>query len=56
MRADDNTESIRTRIDIFYKETMPVIEDWKKRGKIVSVSGAGTMEEVNRELVAKLSL
>ena len=30
-RADDNADSIKTRIDIFYKETLPIIENWENR-------------------------
>lgn len=55
-RADDNAESIRTRLDIFYKETLPVIEEWKKQGKIMIVNSAGTIEEVKKELFLKLSM
>lgn len=55
-RADDNAESIRTRFDIFYKETSPVIGDWKSRGKMINVNGAGTIEKVEKELFAKVML
>lgn len=52
-RADDNTESIRTRLDIFYKETLPVIEDWKKRGKMLQINAAPPIEEITKELLSK---
>lgn len=47
-RTDDNADSIRTRIDIFHKETLPVIENWKSAGKMIIVNAAGTIEEVTR--------
>lgn len=53
-RTDDNPESIRTRIDIFYKETLPVIEEWKTREKMITVNGTGTIEEVSKNLFEKL--
>ena len=53
-RADDNTASIRTRIDIFYKETMPIIESWRAAGIVISVNAAGTIDEVTKELLAKI--
>lgn len=49
-RTDDNADAIRVRIDIFYKETLPIVEEWKTRGKMISVDGAGTIEEVTKEL------
>lgn len=53
VRADDNADSIRTRLDIFYKETLPVIENWKQRGKMISVNGTGTIEQVTKGLFSK---
>lgn len=55
-RADDNTSGIKTRLDTFFKETLPIIEDWESRGLIVTVNAAGTIEEVKQELFAKLDL
>lgn len=54
-RADDNADAIRTRLDIFYKETMPVIEEWKQQGKIITINGEGTIEEVTKELFTHVS-
>lgn len=53
-RADDNAASIRTRIDIFHKETVPIIEAWKKKGKIISVDASKTIDRVTEELLGKL--
>lgn len=54
-RTDDNPESIRTRLDIFFKETMPVIEAWANQGKMIEVDGAKSIDEVTQELVKKLA-
>lgn len=55
-RADDNTESIRTRFDIFYKETLPVIEKWKSAGKMLSINGSGMIKSVEAKLFSTLML
>lgn len=55
-RADDNADSIRTRLNIFYRETLSVIENWKSRGKMLSVNGAETIKNVTSELFSKLIL
>ncbi len=52
-RADDNAESIRTRLDIFFKETLPVIEDWTARKKIITVDAAGSIGKVTEGLAQK---
>lgn len=53
-RADDNADSIRTRIEIFYKETLPIIEQWRAAGKMIDLNGTGTIEEVTTELFNKI--
>lgn len=53
-RADDNADAIRTRLDIFFKETVPVVEAWRAHGKMITVNGASTIEEVTKELFKAL--
>lgn len=53
-RADDNADSIRTRIEIFYKETLRAIENWKLRGKMLTVDGSKSIEEVTKEMISKI--
>mgnify|MGYP001596990964 CR=1 FL=1 len=54
VRADDNPQSVRTRLDIFYKETLPVIEDWKTRGKILEIDASPTIEKITAQLLKNL--
>jgi adenylate kinase len=50
-RADDaNEEFIRRRIGLFHQKTQPVIDEYKKAGKVLEVSGEGTMDEVYETL------
>lgn len=53
-RADDNADSIRTRIEIFYKETLPIIDQWRAAGKMIDLNGTGKIEEVTQELFNKI--
>lgn len=55
-RADDNTESIKTRLEIFYKETLPVIDEWKAGQKMISLNGNAPIEKVTQEMFAKLKI
>lgn len=47
-RSDDNPESIKTRIEVFFKETVPVIEEYKKQGKMLTLDGSLNMEQVEQ--------
>lgn len=53
-RADDNADSIRTRLDIFYKETLPVIKNWSGRGKMIKINAAPPIEEITKKLLQAL--
>ena len=53
-RNDDNADAIKTRIEIFYQETMPLVEEWKKEGKIISINAEQSIEQVTEELFSKL--
>lgn len=55
-RSDDNEASINTRIEIFYKETVLVVDAWKKAGTIISLNAAGTIEQVTQELFEKIRI
>lgn len=51
-RADDaNTEIINRRMNTFRAKTMPVIEQYKKAGKVKEVSAEGSVEQIYGELL-----
>lgn len=52
-RTDDNPESIRVRFQAYFDETMPVIEDYKADGKLLTIDGTPPIEEV-RDAVIQL--
>ena len=45
-RADDNAESMRTRLFAYYKQTAPLIGYYHHAGKLVTVDGMGDIEGV----------
>lgn len=53
-RADDNPESIKVRLDAYENETTPVIEQYKKEGKMIETNGEQSIDEVNKEAFEKL--
>jgi adenylate kinase len=51
-RADDaNEEFIRRRMGLFHEKTEPVIREYAEQGKVINVSGEGTVDEVYARIV-----
>ena len=55
LRDDDKEEVIRKRLEIFRKTTEPVLKHYEKQGKVISINGLGSVEEVNEELLKILA-
>jgi adenylate kinase len=51
MREDDTEAAIRRRLDLYEKETAPLIEWYLTRDKLVAVEGLGSPDEVTNRLV-----
>ena len=51
-RADDNEETARKRLDVYFAQTMPLIEYYTKAGKLVETNGEKGIEEVAQDLIA----
>ncbi len=45
-RADDTEEVIKKRIEVYNQQTKPLLEYYRKQGKLVAIDGMGTIEEV----------
>ncbi|MDQ2702710.1 MAG: adenylate kinase [Pseudomonadota bacterium] len=45
-RADDNPDSVRTRLDVYANQTAPVIEFYRQHGQLTVVDGVGSLDEV----------
>jgi len=55
-RQDDSEEVIRTRFSVYEKETVPLIERYKKMGKLIEVSGGASVEEVRKMIFSSLKI
>lgn len=53
-RADDNEESLKTRLMAYYKQTSPLLGYYYAKGDLTSVDGLGSMEEVQSSIAAVL--
>ncbi len=48
-RTDDNEESIMRRLKNFDEHTVPLLDIWRDQGRLLTVDGSGTIEEVWEE-------
>ena len=53
-RADDNEDSLRTRLMEYYKQTSPLIGYYHAKGQHVCVDGLGDMAQVKAEIDEQL--
>lgn len=49
-RKDDNEETIRRRLEVYHKDTVPVIDFYQQKGTLETIDGDRTMEEVTEQL------
>ena len=53
-RDDDREETIRTRLDVYHRETAPLIRWYGERGILKIVDGEGSVEDINQRIFAAL--
>ncbi|MDD7558995.1 MAG: adenylate kinase [Porphyromonas sp.] len=49
-RADDNETSVKERLSVYHRETEPVIDFYKRQGKVIVIDGTGSIEEITRRI------
>lgn len=54
-RDDDREEVIRKRLDVYEKETLPLVEHYRKKGLLKNIEGAGSIDEIYRSLEKAVS-
>ena len=50
-RADDQPETVRSRLDVYRRETAPLIGYYEERGALVRIDGEGAIDEVQAALL-----
>lgn len=50
-RADDNEETIRTRMQVYEDQTKPLLDYYGQKGLVVPVNGQQTIEDVHKDLL-----
>jgi adenylate kinase len=49
-RADDNEATVRSRLEVYNRQTAPLVEYYGSQGKLRTVDGMASMDEVTEEL------
>lgn len=53
-RADDNEETVKTRIDVYTKQTSPLIDYYKAQGLLLDIDGTNDIDKVFEDIVKGL--
>ena len=53
-RTDDTTETVQKRLKVYFNETAPLIEYYRKAKSLVEVDGTGEVEAITRRVVEAL--
>jgi adenylate kinase len=50
-RADDNVETIKKRLSVYFEETAPLIDYYNKQKKLLEVDGEGSVEDIKSRVM-----
>jgi len=53
-RSDDREETVKDRLSIFFAQTVPILDYYKKQGKLIKVNGNLGMQGVARAIISAL--
>ncbi len=56
MRKDDKPEVIETRLNLFYSQTFPLVDHYKKLNRLTEINGEATIEQVQTVIATALHL
>lgn len=54
VREDETLAAVKKRIELFHKFTEPVLDFYRKKGKLVSIDGEKKIKEIHKEIMRKL--
>lgn len=54
-RSDDTDEAMRHRLEVYERETEPILAAYASRGVVVEIDGLGDIDEVTQRILAALS-
>lgn len=56
LREDDKSETVRKRLEVFEKQTLPILHFYEKRGKVRRVDGAKPIDQVTSDIAGLIGV
>jgi adenylate kinase len=53
-REDDKAETVKNRIRVYFEQTTPLIEYYRRQGKLAEIDGEKPIAEVTAQLLASV--
>jgi len=53
-RPDDTEDTVRKRLEVFFAQTMPIIDYYRKQNKLIEVNGDLGIKEVAKDIIMSL--
>ena len=53
-RDDDKEATVRNRLKVYQEQTAPLVEHYRKKGKLVDIDGSGGIDAVQAKMVAAI--
>jgi adenylate kinase len=53
-RRDDNEQAIRTRLELYEKQTLPLLDYYDAKGMLLRIDGSGNVDDVTLNLITSI--
>ena len=53
-RSDDTPDVIARRLDVYAKETKPLLDIYKDRGLLLEINGVGQIDQISKTIISQL--
>ena len=53
-RTDDKEETVKGRLKVFFEQTLPIVDYYKKQGKLIEINGNLGIQNVAEEIISAL--
>jgi adenylate kinase len=50
-RPDDSPETVKKRLEVYFRDTTPLIDYYRRQGKLAEINGEGAVKEVTDRIV-----
>lgn len=54
-RSDDTPETFKKRLEVYHQQTEPIIDHYRKLGKLIEIDARPTIEEIFQDTLKKLT-